>query len=200
VTPERTHAAIAVVGARADGHLHGEIIDHRPGTAWVNARIVELVARWKPFRVVVDPAGAAGSLIPELNHDLVPKYYQELTPMKARDVAHGYGLFHQHVSSDPDSYPVDLPPDAPAQVPGRRLRVRPSPALTAAVRGVATRRIGDGTTWNRKSDAVDISPLVALTNALHAFVARPAPAAPGYVSPPESGASFFARQTERLKI
>ena len=200
VTPERTHAAIAIVGPRADGHVHGEVIEHRPGTAWVAARVLELVKRWKPYRVVVDPGGAAGSLIPELTHDLVPQYYEELALMKARDVAHAYGLFHQHVSSDPDSYPVDLPADAPAQVPGRRLRVRPHPALTAAVRGVATRRIGDGTTWNRKSPAVDISPLVALTNALHAFAARPAPPSPGYVSAPASGASFFARNTERLKI
>lgn len=203
VTPERSHSAIAVVGPRADGHLHGEVIDHRPGTSWVAARVVQLVERWKPFRVVVDPSGAAGSLIPELQFELVPKHYEELTLMRARDVAHGYGLFHQHVSSDPGAYVVELPKDAPEQVPGRKLKVREvAPfALTAAVKGATTRRIGDGTTWNRKTDAVDISPLVALTNALHGYVARPAPEviAPPVSAPLPPMAPFF-RQGQRLSL
>ncbi len=190
VTPERSFSAIAVVGARRDGDLHGGLVDHRPGTAWVADRVVELVKKRKPFRIVIDPAGAGGSLIPELAHALVPEFYEELNQMTAREVGHGYGLFHQHVST------AHMEPGT------RRLRVLEHPALTAAVAGATTRRIGDGTTWNRRDDAVDISPLVALTNALHGFVARPAPevVVPGYVSPPESGASFFARQTERLKI
>lgn len=201
VTPDRKHAAIAVVGPRSDGHLHGELIDHRPGTSWVVDRVVQLVERWKPFRIVVDPAGAGGSLIPELAHELVPKHYEELTLMRARDVAHGYGLFIQHVASEPK---VDLPEDVP-QVSGRRLRVRDREpfALTNAVKAAGTRRIGDGTTWDRRDgSSVDISPLVALTNALHGFVARPAPAVivpPVSAPAPEAEKSFF-RQSGRLSL
>jgi hypothetical protein len=42
----------------------------------------------------------------------------------------------------------------------------------AAVAGAVTRRVGDGTTWDRKSAGTVISPLVALTNALFGFVTR----------------------------
>ena len=191
VTPDRSHAAIAVVGPRADGDLHGEIIDHRAHTDWVVARVKALVAKWKPFRVVVNPGGAGGSLIPELEFELVPSVYEELTEMKARDRAHAYGLFHQHVSSQ----------TADGETPARRLHVRPSQALTLAVAGSATRRVEEGTVWDRRAESVDISPLVALTYALHGFAARPAPEVivPPATAPMAPSPPFF-RGTTRLRL
>lgn len=190
-TPERSHSAIAVVGARADGDLHGEIVDHRPGTAWVAERVEELVEKWKPWRVVLNPGGAAGSLIPELNARLVPRLLEDLTLMKGREVAHAYGLFHQHVSTEV------------LAAPGRRLKVRERApnALTAAVAGAATRRIEEGTTWDRRGEAEDICPLIALTNALYGFVALPAPEViePPATAPMAPSPPFF-RSTSRLKL
>lgn len=165
VTPERTHAAIAVVGGRADRHVHGELVDHRPGTEWVVPRFVELCGTHKPAAVVIDPGGAAGSLLPDLTVALA-KLYREPTPMTARDVAQGYGMFH----------------DVMAPTAERRLRVRGADLmladLTSAVAGATTRRIGDGTTWDRRTPTVDISPLVALTNALYGYLIQPPPPPP----------------------
>src|SRR5690606_30104841 len=64
VTPERSHSSIAAVGAREDGDLHGEVVDHAQGTSWLVERAVELNARWKPAAWVVDAGGAAGFIIP----------------------------------------------------------------------------------------------------------------------------------------
>jgi hypothetical protein len=66
VTPERTHAAIAVAGLRPDGLGHAEVVDHRPGIGWVVGRLVELHERWSPCAVVVDDTGPAGSLVAPL--------------------------------------------------------------------------------------------------------------------------------------
>jgi hypothetical protein len=59
VTPDRAAAAIAVAGLRADGLEHAEVVDHRPGTSWVVARLIDLAAKWNPCAVVV--GGCPGS-------------------------------------------------------------------------------------------------------------------------------------------
>jgi hypothetical protein len=66
VTPDRAAPAIGVAGLRADGLEHAEVVDHRPGTRWVVARLVDLHGCWRPCAVVVDDTGPAGSLIAPL--------------------------------------------------------------------------------------------------------------------------------------
>jgi hypothetical protein len=139
VTPERSHAAIAVAGLRADGLGHGEVVDHRPGTGWVVPRLLELQERWRPCAVVVDDTGPAGNLIAPLEAAGV-----EVVKPTARGMAHAAGdLF-----------------DAVAE---RTMRYVPRPALDAAVAGAAQRPLGDGWAWARKGLSTDICPLVALT-------------------------------------
>lgn len=178
VTPERSHGSIAAVGARADGDLHGEVVDHGPGTSWLAERAVELNQRWRPAFWVLDPGGAAGFLLPQLEAaGLV------VETMTTRQVGQAFGLFRSSASSAEQAEaptseatltgaPVE--PEAPLVVPKIRIRLnRHGGALSAAVEGAATRRVGDGTSWDRKSNAVVISPLVALTNAMFGFVTRP---------------------------
>lgn len=182
ITPERAYASIAAVGSRLDGDLHGELVDHGPGTSWIVARAVELDNRWHPARWVVDPGGAAGFLIPALEE-------QGLTvdTMTGRNVGQAYGMLRSATStaergSPPESgetltgNPAALSDDdLPVVVPRLRVRLgRHGVALSAAVEGATTRRVGDGTTWDRKTVKTDISPLVALTNALYGFVTREA--------------------------
>jgi hypothetical protein len=148
VTPERSHAAIAVAGRRGDGLGHGEVVDHRPGTGWVVGRLVELVGRWHPCAVVVDPTGPAGSLLAPLEAAGV-----EVVRPSAREMAQAAGdLF-----------------DAVAQ---GTLRVVPRPALDAAVAGAQQRPLGDSWAWARKGLSVDICPLVALTLARWGWATR----------------------------
>lgn len=155
VTPDRSAACIAIAGARADGLMHVEVVDHEPGTGWVVARVQALVEKWKPCAVVVDPGGPAGSLVGDFEAAGV-----ELTTTKARDVAAAAGGLYDAVVR---------PPDAPE---GWAPSVRhiPHPALSGALSGAAKRPLGDAWAWNRRGVAVDISPLVAVTLARWAHV------------------------------
>jgi hypothetical protein len=148
VTPERSHAAIAVAGLRADGLGHGEVVDHRPGTGWVVGRLVELAGKWRPCAVVVDDTGPAGSLIAPLEAAGI-----EVVKPTGRGMAHAAGdLF-----------------DAVAEA---TFRIVPRAALDAAVAGAAQRPLGDGWAWARKGLSTDICPLVALSLARWGFVTR----------------------------
>jgi hypothetical protein len=139
VTPERSHASIAVAGLRADGLGHVEVVDHRPGTGWVVPRLVDLVERWRPCAVVVDDVGPAGSLI---------------APLEAADIEVIRPGARQRAAADGGFY------DAVAEA---SLRYVPRPALDAAVAGAATRPLGDAWAWARKGLSTDITPLVAVS-------------------------------------
>lgn len=148
VTPDRSAAAIAVAGARADGLLHLEVVEHRPGTDWVVARVQELIGRWSPCAVALDPGGPAGSLVAEFEAAGL-----ELAATKARDVAAACGALYDAVVR---------PPEAPE---GWAPSVRhiPHPGLSSALAGAGKRPLGDAWAWDRKGASVDISPLVAVT-------------------------------------
>lgn len=69
LAPDRSAAAIAVAGRRADWKIHAEIVPARrggdihtlPGTAWIAPRLAELKEDFGPCAVMV--AGAASSLV-----------------------------------------------------------------------------------------------------------------------------------------
>ena len=139
VTPERTHAAIATAGLRADGLGHAEVVDHRPGIGWVVGRLVELVEKWRPCAVVVDDTGPAGSLV---------------APLEAAGLEVVRPTTRARAAADGGFY------DAVVE---RSLRYVPRPALDAAVAGAATRPLGDAWAWARKGLSTDITPLVAVS-------------------------------------
>jgi len=139
VTPDRSSGSIAACGTRPDGLPHLEIVEHRRGTGWMVGRMVELAARHDLFGVVCDGKGPAGSLISELE-----KQGLEVTPVSASEHAQACGLLFDAVDQ-------------------KGLRHLGTPELATAVRGAATRPLGDAWAWSRKSSTVDISPLVAGT-------------------------------------
>ena len=155
VTPDRSMACIAIAGARADGLVHLEVVDHEPGTAWVVARVQGLIAKWKPCAVALDPGGPAGSLVADFEAAGI-----ELTTTKARDVAAASGGLYDAVVRPPDA--------AEGWAPS--VRHIPHPALSAALSGASKRPLGDAWAWNRRGVSVDISPLVAVTLARWAHV------------------------------
>lgn len=197
ISPDREHGAIAVVGPREDGDLHGEVIEHKAKTTWMHDRLVKLVKKWRPQRLVIDAGGATGSLVADLTTALVPDFLEEITLLSSRDVARGYGSFVDAV--DPQDQ------DADAELV-KRLRVRekaPFPATTA-VAGATTRRIGDGTTWDSRENTVDISPIRAMTDALQGFLTLPKPD-PVYppatpTRSPVTDQKALWRPTTRLKL
>ena len=145
--PEGQFSSIALAGRRADGLAHVEVIDHRPDTAWVVPRLLELVAKHDPCAVVIDPTGQAGQLIAALEAEGVT-----VTKPTARDAAAACGQFFEAVT---DSVTVR-----------HRSDEKLGAALSVALGGAASRPLSDSWAWARRGAHVDISPLVAVTLAL----------------------------------
>ncbi|GIH91952.1 hypothetical protein Psi01_25820 [Planobispora siamensis] len=144
VTPDRSWGAIGVAGRRADGREHVEVVDHRPGTGWMVARVRDLVQRWQPCALVVDGGGPAGSLIAELEAAGL-----EVVKPSARDYGQACGAFYDAV--------------VPREGNAATLRHLDQAPLTAALAGAAKRTLGDAWAWARRGVSTDISPLVAVT-------------------------------------
>lgn len=139
MTPERSHAAIAVAGAWRGG-THVEIVDHQPGTGWIVERAQALHTKWRPRAWVVDGGGPAGSLIPDIEAALGIEVVQP----KTREIAASCGQFYDAVTQQNLSH-LDQAP------------------LAAALAGAQKRPLGDAWAWARRVVSVDISPLVAAT-------------------------------------
>ena len=149
VNPERSYATIGVAGKRPDGRKHVEVVEHKAGTRWIVARLVELREKWGPCAVVLDGNGPAASLLPELLDAGFALKADGGLVVKAShgDMAQACGsLFDAALSDD--------------------LRHLGQSMLDAALRAAKKRDRGDSWTWSRQAGA-DISPLVAVTLALH---------------------------------
>lgn len=139
MTPERSHAAIAVAGVWRGG-THVEVVDHRPGVGWVVKRAKELHAKHQPHCWVVDAGGPAGSLIKDLAEELDVT----IVSPKVREIGAACGQFYDAVTGQSLSH-LDQAP------------------LATALAGAQMRPLGDAWAWARRGVGVDISPLVAAT-------------------------------------
>lgn len=144
MTPERSHAAICAA-IRWRGGVHVTVVDHRPGTGWIVERAKELHGKWKPRCWVVDPASPAASLIPTLE-DAEEGLGVEVVKPKAREMAAACGQFYDAVTTQSLTHFDDAP-------------------LASALAGAQKRDLGDAWAWARRTVGVDISPLVAATEA-----------------------------------
>lgn len=143
---------------QVEQHRHGKIIEYRPGTDWVAARAAELAERWDPVAWALDPAGPAGSLLPELDAVGITKPSGEpergqLLILNARDAAAAAGLVVDGIRQD-------------------TVRHEDQAALSLAFRSARTRPLGDSFAFARRLATVDISPWVAFTNAVYALESR----------------------------
>lgn len=154
VTPDRRMACICVYGLREDGLGHLEVVDYRPDASWVADRLAQLCQTWSPRAVVLDPQGAAGGLLPELQaHGIEPLL------MTARTVGQAAGSLFDALTAG-------------------QLRHLDQASLNAAAMGAKRRPIGDAWAFGRRGSDVDISPLVAVTLARWGFVAEGPPVDP----------------------
>lgn len=155
VTPARGMSAICSAGpARAGAVMAVEVVEHARGVEWVVPRLVDLVDRWKPCAVVVNPGSAANSLLKPLKNALIAaKLDPELikTPT-VREVSEAYGQF------------MDAATDS------RKLRHPDQPDLDLAVSVAQKRRVAGGSwVWDWNSPG-DITTLQGVT--LAAWAAR----------------------------
>lgn len=156
ITPDRSVSSIAVAGRRADGLVHGEVVEHRQGTGWVVDRLVELFKSIEPTPValIVDPAGPAGSLekkLLERGFSLdkePPSDTWRLHMMGTREYAQACGALADDIAN------------------GEFRHIGQAP-LDTAVDGVVTRPLAEAWAWSRSKSGAAISPLVAVTLARH---------------------------------
>jgi hypothetical protein len=144
MTPDYSFGSIGVAWRDADGILHVEIPegDHRPGTAWMADRLLELYAKWRPCAVVVAAEGPASSLVAPLQAKLPAEV---LLKPGAQQRAGATGQFYEAVTES------------------KRLRHLGQPELAAALAGARKQEVGDHWWWARKGLYADVSPLVAVT-------------------------------------
>lgn len=162
--PERSAAAIAVVGARPDGLVHGEVIDARDGVTWAPARLVELNKQWRPKAIVLDPSGPAGAWLPALEKAGMQTKSESnpdgvLVLITGREMAQACGGFYTAVTEDSEFRHIGQTP------------------LDDALGGAKTRPLGDAWAWARRHSDINIAPLVAVTLAHygHALYGHTAP-------------------------
>lgn len=136
-TPKRTFSSIALAGTGRESKVYLELADHRPGTAWLLNRALELDRRWSPVGWAVDPRAAAGTLI----DDMIQSGLNVIQP-SARDMAFAFGGIYDDFRDDMLTHAADK-------------------EVASALAGAATRKLGDGLAWDRTNSDVDISPLVA---------------------------------------
>jgi phage terminase large subunit-like protein len=154
VSPGLETGAIGAAGLREDGLTHIEItgrdgqLDHRRGVDWMVARVVELDELWQPAAWVLDPSGPAGALVTDLIDAGI-----EIQAVTVREVAHASGAMLKAASSPPST---------------SQIRHLGQIELDEAVRAAKKRDVGDGGwAFGRRVTEQDISPLVAVTLALH---------------------------------
>jgi hypothetical protein len=147
VSPDRKRATVGAAGRREDGLLHVETVALRAGTGWVVSELVRLVEEHGPLAVLCDDASPAASLVRDLEHVGVA-----VQTLNAREYAEACGLFHDMIEQD-------------------RLRHLGGYELDSALKGAATRPLGERWAWSRRNSSADITPLVACSVALWGFVA-----------------------------
>jgi hypothetical protein len=145
VTPNRDRATISSASLRADGRYHLEVVTRQNGTEWLAAKCADLQEKWEPHGFLADDRGPVASLIPEIKLAGV-----EVETLNAQDHAQACGFLIDAVNRG-------------------TLVHRGQPELRAAIKGAATRPLGDAWAWSRKNSHVDISPLVSCTLALWGF-------------------------------
>jgi hypothetical protein len=141
VSPDRRWSTFGMAGRRADGLLHVETRDRRPGTGWVLDRGVEL-AKGHEAPIRIDKTGPAASFIALLRERGV-----EVVEAASAEHAQACGQF------------IDAAANG-------LLRHLGQMSLDSALRGAVLRATGDSVLWGRRSSKVDITPLVAVTLAL----------------------------------
>lgn len=164
ITPERSAGAISFCGRREDGLWHVEVTQHRRGIGWMAPELVRLLKRDDVTHLVIDDKSQAATLVPDvrelidtdkdLSRDDMERLKEKIITTTGQDMATACAYFYDYTLLDGETNPV--------------LRHIGQATLTVAVAGATTRTIGvaGAWAWDRKSPAVDITPLVSVTLAL----------------------------------
>lgn len=146
VAPDQSMACVAVAGFREDGLTHVEVIKHRGGTGWVVGFAADLSKKYRR-PIAIDTIGVGASLIADFKAEGC-----EVIELQTKDATQGAASFLEDVNNG-------------------WLHHLPDTALDSAVASAKRRDVGTNGAWawKRKDEAIDITPLVAVTNAARAL-------------------------------
>lgn len=149
--PDASWWSISTAGW-SGAELVPQVVEHRPGKAWVVDRVRKLTEQWENVGVAVDEGGPAGSIVDDLRADGEEHGYEVVVPT-IRDIAHASARFRAAVVGAPAT------DDHPAEAP--YLRHHDQPELNAAAKAATRRTLGNAWTFAIRDDEVDIGPLDA---------------------------------------
>ncbi len=135
VNPERTMASIGSAGEAKDKRLVVEVVEHKPGTAWIVERAKALQDRHQSMGFWVDKRSAAGALIGPLREAGVM-----VMEIGTPEYAVACGQWYDDGTQD-------------------RLRHRNDDRLTVAMMAAMKREVGDAWVFDRRGPGMDITPL-----------------------------------------
>jgi len=143
VALDRSSASI-VVGDEV-GRI--EVIESRPGVAWVSQRCLEIARRWKA-PIIVDGYSPAGALVEPLQNLGV-----NVVKYKTQEVIAACNLIYDAILD-------------------RNVKVKTSSLLDDAILNAKKRQVGQSWLWARQSLDADLTPLYAMSLAWHHSVHR----------------------------
>lgn len=150
---DRQTTWIAACGNRPDGVPHVEVVASGYGTDWVVGWLAERLPAWKVRAIGLQ---GSGSPVSSLLDPLSKTFGTLVVNLSGTDLGRACGSFFDAVTTGP------LAHTGQAQ-------------LDVAVQRAVVRPIGDAWVWDRKGAAVDIAPLVAVTEALYLLTTVPEP-------------------------
>lgn len=156
VNQARTAGAIGVCGRRDDRDWHLELIDYRPGTGWIEDRVIELIEFHKIPFVVIDAHSPASSYISPIKRKIEEKWLNcEVYTVQGPQVLAACGRFYDATGNG-----TQLEPGDP------RVRHLGQHELDIAVSAATKHVIGSQFKIARSGTSVDISPLYAVVLAM----------------------------------
>lgn len=160
-------ASVGLAQRRQDGKVHLELIKSGSGSGWIIPALVSLHMTADAV-IAIDPGSPAGSILADLQFAIRAAYKEPekdlseiIFMMAARDVAQAFGMIYDAATSA-----VSEP---------RTVVHLPQKELTLAVGGADKRPVGStgGYAWDQKTATVDITGLVAVTNAMWGLAKAP---------------------------
>lgn len=152
IEPDRSYAGIGLAGTREDDLEHWQLVDYRPGTDWIIARLVELKAALDPVAI-----GMGRGTYESLKTELTEAGIKE--PEDAEKPKRGELMVLTHVEmSAACGQTIDVVREAGA----RHLGQEP---LSDAVRDTKVRRTTDAIAFSRRDGDSHISPIVTVSEA-----------------------------------
>ena len=151
-TWDRSRTYLAVAGYRDDGLAHVEIIARRAGMLWAVPKVIEIAKRQGITHVAVQSRGCPSA-------DFVKPLKEaglEVIEVAATDLLNSAGRFSDRVRDG-------------------QVRHRAQKPLDLAIAGGITKALSGMPVWDREKSAVDVSPAVAVTNALFGLEVMPDP-------------------------